>query len=797
MGVAFCETMRGHVIDSGGKTHLMDLELRAEATHWPRFLMTGETRVCGLAYVQPWAVAAPLVGTLRISPLCKRRIEYKIRFQDGEGHEYVFAGRKDLSAWRLLQSVTHLRGALYRDGETIAEGALHFDLNELPAFLSTWSLKTAFETLDLEAWLPSAGDGVSQPFDPWFARSRLVALAEAILEPGRHVPAPDDTTVNNALEILAFLPPQWRKWYTRGLFALDLAARVRYGRSFAALSVARRRSLFRFLERRGGLGAGALQALSVPIKSAHFSRRDYLDSIGVPRYENPVGEPEARHMANVLAPDDLEESSMQEADVVVIGTGAGGATVAAHLAEQGLAVAVMEEGRYALRADFSGPLERRLVEFWRAAGMNLTQGNLPMSIPTGRLVGGSTAINSGTCFSTPAAVLEEWRREHGLPEDFAPPAFARFLKSVLTELQVEPADRRYLGHVATLVARGADALGAPHGPLPRNAPGCDGQGVCPVGCPTDARRSTNVSYLPRALRAGAFVFTGMKVTRLLRRGRRVAVVEALGQGVQGAPRLLRVQARAVVVACGALASPLLLATNQIRLPALGRNLSVHPALGMFAMCAENAAPWRAIPQSYGVEDLVDPRVRFEGFYGPPQLSAPAYPYHGAELTRWMDAQARVVQYGFMVRDHNVGRVRRGPGGRPSIHYDITADVLNLFQKGAVILAELLLRGGAQEVLTGIRPALNVKTLTEARALADLKLKPADFQAMAFHPLGTCRMGASADRAVVDFEHRVFGTENLYVIDGSTVPTSLGVNPQVTIMAMATRAAEILGQRLAD
>ena len=289
----------------------------------------------------------------------------------------------------------------------------------------------------------------------------------------------------------------------------------------------------------------------------------------------------------------------------------------------------------------------------------------------------------------------------------------------------------------------------------------------------------------------------MKVTRLLRRGRRVAVVEARGQGTHGAPRLLRIQARAVVVACGSFGSPLILAANHVRLPALGRNLSVHPALGMFARCAEDVAPWRAIPQSYGVEGLVDPRVRFEGFYGPPQLSAPAYPYHGAELTRWMDAQARVVQYGFMVRDRNVGRVRRGPGGLPSIHYDITPDVLDLFRKAAAILAELLLRGGAQEVLTGIRPALKVKTLAEARALADLELKPADFQAMAFHPLGTCRMGASAASAVVDFEHRVFGTDNLYVMDGASVPTSLGVNPQVTIMAMATRAAEILAQRLAD
>jgi choline dehydrogenase-like flavoprotein len=239
----------------------------------------------------------------------------------------------------------------------------------------------------------------------------------------------------------------------------------------------------------------------------------------------------------------------------------------------------------------------------------------------------------------------------------------------------------------------------------------------------------------------------------------------------------------------------MLQDNGFKLPWIGKNLSIHPAIGMFARSPKIQSPWRAIPQSYGVEGLVDERVRFEGFYAPPQLSAPMLGMVGQKLTHWMDAQPNLSQYGFMVRDHNVGTVHRGPGGRPLIRYDVTADVHSLLQNGASTLAELLLRGGAEEVWAGVGPVDSITTIDEAKAIASLSLRPSDFRTMAFHPLGTCRMGSNSEQSVVDFEHRVHGMENLYVVDGSTVPTSLGVNPQITIMAMAERAATLLSDRL--
>jgi choline dehydrogenase-like flavoprotein len=229
---------------------------------------------------------------------------------------------------------------------------------------------------------------------------------------------------------------------------------------------------------------------------------------------------------------------------------------------------------------------------------------------------------------------------------------------------------------------------------------------------------------------------------------------------------------------------------------LGHNLSIHPAFGAYALMPEaDGQPWRAVPQSYHVSGLHDHLVSYEGAVVPPSMASAALPFLGHELTRWMDAWDRVEQFGLMVRDTGTGSVHQGPGGRTLIRYDVTPRVLQAFKAGAAGVAELFLRGGADEVVLPIRGSRPLRTVAEARALIDSPLGARDFAAMGFHPLGTARMGASDRTSVVDFEHRVHGTRGLYVADGSVVPTSLGVNPQVTIMAFALRAADAIAADL--
>ncbi len=798
MGVSFFERMNGRLVDAAGVGHLVDFDVKAESTRIGAALRTGQTRLSGVVRILPWAEDAPVSGTLTVSRR-RRTVEYVLDFVGESGAALRLLGRKDFDWRHPLASMTLMDTRLVRresGADELATGTMRFDNNDMLAFLASFSPTSSAPRLDLAR--PAPPGLPSAETLPSGDLATAVALAEALVEPGVAVPPVDSRTADRLRGLFPHLPAHVRTAYLAGIRSLDAAARLRTKRSFADLDVPARRQVLEDVDRLGG--DPLVVGLWIPIALAHFGRDDYLAAVGIVPPEPPAPEKPPRYMANVHVPDTLEALSEVPCDVVVVGSGAGGGPVAATLAEQGFAVAVIEEGDYNGRAEFSGALDDRMFRLWRHRGMNLALGNGVVSIPTGRTVGGTTAINSGTCLRTPDGVLKSWR-DRGFPADFDERNFRPWLDRVSEELQVAEAPGAWLGRIGSIVARGADALASDghaveHGPLPRNAPGCDGQGSCAFGCPTDARRSSNVSWIPRALRAGANVFPGMRVSRILYRGSRAVGVEAVGRDRLGAPRTLRIRARAVVVAAGTLGSPALLRENNVRLPRLGKGLSIHPAVGALAMFDESLGkPWRAIPQSYEVSGLVDPRIRFEGSTSPPQFAAPLLPLRGAELTRWMDRWDHVGHYGFMVCDGNSGSVARGPGGAPIVRYDLTPDVVDLLTRGTAMLAELLLRGGAREVAAGIQGIPPITSVGGARSLTHQRINPRRFRVIGFHPLGTCAMGATPEDGVVDFDNRVFGTTGLYVVDGSTVPTSLGVNPQMTIMAMALRAAEHIGASL--
>ncbi len=790
MAVSFFETMQGHVTDRWGKSHAIDFCVKAEANRTRQFLRTGKTRLTGTITAAPWADETPVSGSLTLDPVVGRQLTYDMSFTDEDDQVWTFFGQKTIRLRSLVDSMTRMPVRLERDGDIVARGEMRFDLNELGAFGASWRPTSAIRSVDLhesQEELP-AGKRLEDTDRAWVS-----ALASALIRAGEHVPAADDQTVDAAMAFLERMPGHVLAGYRAAATGLDAAVRIRTGRSLADLPPEQAVEMVAWLgtPREGHSLHRVVHLLAMPVKAAHFSRPDYLESLGVPDFTHRVSEPSPSWMSQVTPAESLDAETTIFAEVVVVGTGAGGGAIAAQLAEAGVAVAIIEEGPYRERQAFSGAPLSRMRRFYRDSGFTFTVGSPPIFVPTGKMVGGTTAINSGTCFRTPDAVLDEWRNDHGLPSDFAAEPFGTYLDAVEQELQVGPGDKKALGKIADIVARGADAMSLPHAPLPRNAPGCDGQGVCPFGCPTDARRSSNVSWIPRALRAGAELYTGMPVTRILRRGRKVVAVEARGNDQHGAPKVLRVRADAIVISTGTLATPLLLADNGIQLPMMGRNLSVHPGFGAFVMTDQHMSPWNAIPQGYGVHGLKDPQVRLEGFWMPPQVAAMMAPMHGQELTRWMDKADHVGQFGFMVRDQNTGRVYRGPGGRAIARYDLSKQTLARLRLGASRLAEVLIQGGGKEVFLGVGPHDRITTVDQARALEHANMRSMDFNLLGAHPLGTCKMGTDETNGVVDPEHRVFGTDNLYVVDGSTVPSSLGVNPQLTIMAMALRAGERL------
>ena len=494
--------------------------------------------------------------------------------------------------------------------------------------------------------------------------------------------------------------------------------------------------------------------------------------------------------AGVLDGAALHRGQELEVDVCVIGSGAGGAPVAKELAEAGARVAVLEEGPWWDTDQFTARPRDMVARLYRDGGQTASIGVPPIVMPLGRGAGGTTLVNSGTCFRPPAAVLARWRRELGL-HALTDEEMDRWCARVEQEISVAQVDPALAGPNAAVVRRGTEALGLSGGFLRRNARGCVGSGVCAYGCPTAAKQHAGITYVPRALAAGATLFTGTRAQRLLRRGRRVVGVTA--RTAAGAE--LRVAAHAVVVACGTLHTPAFLAGQRLGAAIgrqLGRNLSLHPATAVRALMEAPVGMWDGVPQSYYVDELVDEGVMLEGIAGPPDYAAMTTPRSGSEHRELMLDVGRMSQFGVMVSDTSRGRVPRA-FGRPVVRYDLNLEDAGRVKRGLELLCRIYWAAGAREI---VLPVSGVPTLRDGDSgpLERARVRPRDLTLMAFHPLGTARAGADPARAVVDGDLAVHGVPGLYVSDGSAVPSALGVNPQVTIMALATRLGAHLAGR---
>jgi choline dehydrogenase-like flavoprotein len=460
------------------------------------------------------------------------------------------------------------------------------------------------------------------------------------------------------------------------------------------------------------------------------------------------------------------------ADVCVIGAGAGGAVTAAELAEGGMSVVVLEEGHWHDPDSFTARPPEMLARLYRDGGQTMTLGNPPILLPLGQGLGGTTLINSGTCFRTPPLVLARWEREFGLDvsEESLRPCFERVEKA----LSVSEVTPELAGANAEVARRGAARLGWSHGYLRRNARGCVGSGVCVFGCPTSAKQHTGITYIPRAKDAGAQIVTGAHVQRVVvENGRARGVRARMASGAR-----IDVLAPIVVVSAGTIHTPMLLTRSGLgsRSGELGQNLSLHPATAIFARMDEIVDMGHGVPQSFYVDEFAEQGIIFEGVAGPPAYAAMALPLTGRRHIEAMADYRHLAQFGLMVSDSSRGSVR-AVAGRPLIRYDIDAADLLRFRAGLARIRELFEAAGAREVYLPLPGNVSPE-----------RARPRDLKLMAFHPLGTARADARPTRGVIDGDLAVHGVRGVYVADGSAVPSSLGVNPQLTIMALATRLA---------
>jgi choline dehydrogenase-like flavoprotein len=491
----------------------------------------------------------------------------------------------------------------------------------------------------------------------------------------------------------------------------------------------------------------------------------------------------------IVRGSELRRNLALRVDACVIGSGAGGAPIAKELAEAGLSVAMLEEGEHYTTDDYSARPRDMSALLYRDGGQIATIGVPPILLPLGLSVGGSTQVNSATCFRTPPAVLAMWRERFGL-EQLTPAELDPYFRRVERELNVSQTPAEIAGRNAAVVKRGADALGYSGDFIYRNVRGCVGSGVCNFGCPTAAKQHVGVTYVPKAWDAGATTYSGTRARRLVIDGRRVRAVEA--ETASG--RRLQIGCDLVVIAAGTIHSPLLLRRNRIedRSGQIGRNLSLHPATGVRALFDEPIEMWAGVPQSYYVDEFADEGIMLEGAAGTPDWIATSLPYFGERHRELMESVRFLSQFGIMVSDGSRGRVRE-LRGTVLVQYDLDRRDTERFKRGIEILADIYWAAGARRVYPPIAGLPELRP-GEMELLRSFELRPQQLSLIAFHPLGTCRMGGDPARAPVDADGRLRGYEGIYVADGSIVPSSLGVNPQITIMALATRIAFKLAGR---
>ena len=483
----------------------------------------------------------------------------------------------------------------------------------------------------------------------------------------------------------------------------------------------------------------------------------------------------------------------EDCDVVIVGSGAGGASSAAILAESGLDVLVLEAGPYMDSSTYPEEPLAALRALYRDGGLTIAEGRPAIPTPVGRAVGGTTVINSGTCFRAPDEVLAGWRDEHGI-------GWATELAAEYAEAEeimwVRPVDPERMGRNGQLLREGAEALNAKHAPLRRNAGGCHQCSSCPSGCRLDAKRAVHVSYLPRAVAAGARVRSGVDVRRVVFERDRATGLDCMAQA-NGRAHPYRVNARkAVIVAGGAFGTPELLLRSGLRSPSgqLGSNLRIHPACWVGARFDEEVRGWDGVMQSYGVTEWEPRGILLEATFTPLAFGAQWLPGTGRAHQERVRAYDHVASTGVHLSDRSSGRVGLAGDGSLRVTYKLTDEDAQRLVFGIARAADLFYAAGAAEVYPQIA---GIPTIPKNR-IADLESSPPSAGALrleAFHPMGTARMDASPDRGVVATDGAVHGAPGLYIADGSLLPSSIGVNPMMTIIAMASRVARQMADRL--
>jgi choline dehydrogenase-like flavoprotein len=522
-------------------------------------------------------------------------------------------------------------------------------------------------------------------------------------------------------------------------------------------------------------------------------RNPVWDAVGFP---GPVATPPSPEEAPKTLPITRLEgtSATLVADAVVVGSGAGGAVIAARLAQAGRSVVILEAGQYYNESDFV-PLDASGARMFLGGGLGWSEHG-ELGLLAGSALGGGTVINSLVSLRTPQAIRELWTQMGLDGLDGEEYDFCQDL--VWERLNVNTEATYYNRNTERMIA-GLSALGYAHERLPRNASLDDDPrfcGACNNGCLRGCKRSTLKTYLEDAAAEGARIVVGATVERVLVQDGRAVGVEGVAEGADG-PLALRVEAPTVVVACGGIESPALLLRSGIGGPAAGKHLRVHPAWLVSGVYDEPVEAWSGQIQSAASFDL----THCESDVGFLVESLTLSPGTWASQPAFVDGRTQreelfklpfTASWHGVSHDHGSGEIVLDEHGDPLVRWAVDRDPVDLAvgARAHVELARMHRAAGAKEVFTfHFRPYRWREGEDFEAYLERLRQAPAaDYTAYSAHQMGSCRMGSDPEQAVADGDGQLHDVAGVWIGDASALPTAPGVNPMITIMALAERTA---------
>ena len=483
-----------------------------------------------------------------------------------------------------------------------------------------------------------------------------------------------------------------------------------------------------------------------------------------------------------------------EVDYLIVGSGAGGGAAARVLSQVG-SVAVLEEGPPTSNETLSPVLHESLGRLFRGSGRTALMGRVPIPLLQGRCVGGGTFINSAIIWRLPEKVLAKWHHEFGLAEGLPHAALEAASAELEGELFVRPVDPSVAARQDLLMRDGAARMGIEARAIHRNERGCKGSGRCIHGCPNAAKQSTAVNSLRRATGSGANVLAHAGVSRVsFAGGRATGVVGRIGGAGPHAGERFQVTARkAVVVSASAVQSPALLARSGVKSAHLGHHFMAHPGTSVAGLYPSRVDQWHGAAQgfeAFGLRDSLG--VKFESINVPPEVVASRLPGAGRRFGDWLERLPYLGVWAAALRADAEGVVKPSRLFGEKVSYNLTASDLVRLRKGLRVLSEMHFLAGATEVMPGIAGLPEVlRSPDELRLIDEATLNPYAYSLLATHLFGGCRAGKDPRASVIDPHLAVHGVRGLFVMDASAFPTNTGVNPQHSIMAIATVASRRL------